>query len=246
MAIAYFDNYPDKTLEIKLPNVIQKETYPIIRITKQKTGKKVKQKIIGNYAGKLQYIDVNTYKVLVTDKGDSNFKMEFSVVRDAYAVIPINDKGSTMILSNISFEPKDGNINHYSGKYMFSYPKKNDTPAIKLTQKGSEQMHAQARPKAVSLEYRFKEDIARGIMIHVGGSYNNEQYGQSIAASEGCFGIVNDLNSPTNTSDKFTQDIVNKIWKQAQKSKSNPNHIRIIIEKRDEKSIPTNITFTKK
>jgi len=150
-----------------------------------------------------------------------------------------------MILSNMSFEPKDGNVNHYSGKYMPAYPKKNDTPAIKLTQKKSEQMYAEARPDALLLDYRFKEDIARGVMIHVGGSYENENYGHSISASEGCFGIVNDFNSPSNTSDKMTKEIIDKIWKQAQKSKSNPNHIRIIIEKRDEKNIPNNIVFTK-
>ncbi len=125
--------------------------YPIIRITKQKTGKRVKQKILGYYSGGLQYVDVDLYKVLVTIKSDTSFKMEFAVARDAAAVVRGNDKGKTMIISNVSFEPKDGNINHYSGKYMSAYPKKNDTPAIKLTQKGSEVMHAAPRPDAVAL-----------------------------------------------------------------------------------------------
>lgn len=222
------------------------DDYPIIRITKQKTGKKVKQKIIGSYSGGLQYVDVDLYKVIVTDNEDTSFKMEFSVARDAVAVIPGNDNGTTMILSNMSFEPKDGRINHYSGKYMSAYPKKNDTPAIKLMQKGSEQMHAQARPDALLLDYRFKEDIARGVMIHVGGSYDNESYGHAISASEGCFGIVNDNNSPTNTSDKLTKKVINTIWERAKKSKARPNHIRIIIEKRDESTIPNNVVFTKK
>ena len=222
------------------------DDYPIIRITKQKTGKRVRQKIIGSYSGEVQYVDVDLYKVLVTDNEDPSFKMEFSVARDAAAVIPGNDKGKTMILSNVSFEPKDGEVNHYSGKYMQAYPKKNDTPAIKLMQSGSEQMHAQARPEALLLDYRFKEDIARGVMIHVGGSYDNENYGHSISASEGCFGIVNDKNSPTNTSDQLTKKVINAIWKQAQKGKARPNHIRIIIEKRDEETIPNNVVFTKK
>ena len=146
----------------------------------------------------------------------------------------------------MSFEPKDGKINHYSGKYMKIYPKKNDTPAIKLTQKGSEVMHAESRPDALSLNYRSKKDIASGVMIHVGGNYDNEQHGKAISASEGCFGIVNNGNSQKNTSDKLTKEVINTVWKRAQNSKSNPNHIRIIIEKRDEKSIPNNIVFTKK
>lgn len=181
---------------------------------------------------------------MVTDNEDASFKMEFSVVRDAYAVISGNDKG-TMVLSNMSFEPKDGNVNHYSGKYMKVYPKKNDTPAIKLTQRGSEVIHAEARPDALLLNYRTKSDVAAGIMIHVGGSYDNEEYGHSISASEGCFGIVNDTNSPTNTSDQITINVINT-WQQAQKSEANPNHIRIIIEKRNEKNIPNNIVFRKK
>lgn len=222
------------------------DDYPIIRITKQKTGETVKQKIIGSYSGGLQYVDVDLYKVLVTDNEDASFKMEFSVARDAAAVIPGNDKGKTMILSNMSFEPKNGKINHYSGKYMSAYPKKNDTPAIKLMQSGSEQIHAQARPDALLLDYRFKEDIARGVMIHVGGSYDNENYGHSISASEGCFGIVNDNNSPTNTSDQLTKKVIKTIWERAKKSKANPNHVRIIIEKRDENTIPNNVVFTKK
>ncbi len=222
------------------------DDYPVIRITKQKTGKRVKQRIIGSYSGGTQYVDVDLYKVIVTDNEDASFKMEFSVARDAAAVISGNDKGPTMILSNVSFEPKDGNVNHYSGKYMKAYPKKNDTPAIKLTQKGSEVMHAAARPDAVALGYRNQEDVAAGVMIHVGGHYNNEQHGHSIAASEGCFGIVNDNNSSTNTADQLTKKTISAIWKQAQKSKARPNHIRIIIEKRDEKAIPNNVVFTKK
>ncbi len=245
MARIYFDENPEKYMDIIFPEV-NKESYPIVRITKQKTGKKIKQKIIGSYSGKLQYADVDTYKVKVTDKGDTNFSLEFSVARDAFAVIPGDDKGTTMILSNMSFEPKDGKINHYSGKYMKAYPKGNDTPAIKLTQRKSEVMHAESRPDALLLKYRSKADVAAGVMIHVGGHYNNEDHGHSISASEGCFGIVNDKNSKNNTSDKRTKEIINSIWEQAKKSVTNPKHIRIIIEKRDELTIPNKITFTKK
>ncbi len=101
-------------------------------------------------------------------------------------------------------------------------------------------------PDALLLDYRFKEDIARGVMIHVGGSHDNESYGHSISASEGCFDILNDDNSPKNTSDKLTKEVINTIWERAKKSKARLNHIRVIIEKRDEKTIPNNVVFTKK
>ena len=251
--IKHEDNRAVSTFTLEVPSAEYRKSltlyvlndYPIIRITQQKTGKRVQQKIIGIYNGGPQFVDIDTYKVIVTNNEDPGFKIEFSVVRDAYAVIPGNDKGSTMILSNMSFEPKDGKINHYSGKYMTAYPKKNDTPAIKLTQRGSEVIHAEPRHDAVLLNYRSKNDVAAGVMIHVGGSYENEVYGHSISASEGCFGIVNDSNSSNNTSDALTKRVINEIWSQAQGSKVKPNHIRIIIEKRNETNIPNNIVFTK-
>lgn len=244
-----FDSGLGNKLRITFPEIEQVKDYPQVRITKQKTGNKVSQKIIGNYGGKLQYVEVDTYKVLVIDESDPNFKFEFSVARDAFAVIPGDDKGAKMVLSNMSFEPKNAKINHYTGKYMPSYPNNNDTPAIKLYQKKSEVIHAEARPDALLIKpkpYRYKADVASGIMIHVGGNYLNEKYGDSISASEGCFGIVNDNNSINKKSDKLTIEVINKIWKQAKKSKSNPEHIRVIIEKRDETKIPNKIIFTKK
>ncbi len=219
--------------------------YPVITITNQQTGNTVKQRVIGYYGGGTQYTDVNTYKVVVTDTEDSSFRMEFAVARDAFAVKPGNDNGTTMEMSNVSFEPKDGNKNHFTGKYMKAYPEGNDTPAIKLTQKGSEVMHAEARPDAVDLKYRYKEDVASGVMIHVGGNYENENTGSSVSASEGCFGVCNKGNSASSTSDALTTKIMKAIKTQADNSKVDPGHIRIIIQKRDEKNIPDNVTHTK-
>lgn len=59
--------------------------YPIITITKQKTGRTTWQRIIG-YTGQKRNIitRVNLYKVIVCDIEDKNHHIEFSVTRDAF------------------------------------------------------------------------------------------------------------------------------------------------------------------
>ncbi|OQP48072.1 hypothetical protein A4H97_30020 [Niastella yeongjuensis] len=208
--------------------------YPIITITKQKTGRTTLQRIIG-YTGatKEQFTKIPLYKVTVTDTEDKNFKMTFSVTRDAYAVRLGDSKNGTMNLTNVAFEPKDGNVNHYTAKVMpEGYPQGNGTKALKLTQYGSEVMHADANDASVELGYRKQNDVASGVMIHVGGTYEHANGTTSMAASEGCFGVTYGTSSSTNPANDYSNNVLGKIIDQANKSKTNKGKIEVIVEKR--------------
>jgi RHS repeat-associated protein len=209
------------------------EEYPIIRITKQKTGKTADQRVLGYSGGVTTQVDL--YKVEVTDTEDPDFKMEFSITRDAWTV----EKGGGNMASNVAFEPKDGDVNHFTGEVMLNgFPQGNGTEALKLTQYGSEVVHAEANQTSVKMGYRNKEDVAAGVMIHVGGNYQKGGNNR-VAASEGCFGICNPGNSSSKPSNNYSNNILTKIKAQANKSQTNPGHIRVIIEKREGNEYPT-------
>lgn len=205
--------------------------YPIVTITKQRAGTTL-QRVIG-YTGsnKTQYTRVNLYKVTVTDTEDKNFKMSFSVTRDAFAVKQGDASNGNMTMTNVAFEPKDGNVNHYTGKPM-EYPAGDGTQALKLTQYGSEVVHAEANDASVELGYRTKSDVAAGVMIHVGGVYEHADGSTSCAASEGCFGVTDGTSSATNPSNDYSNKILNSIINQSNKSTTNKGKIEVIIQKR--------------
>lgn len=206
--------------------------YPVITITKQKTGQTAEQSVLGYSGGATTQVDL--YKVVVTDTEDANFRMEFSITRDAWTV----ESGSSTA-SNVGFEPKDGNVNHFTGKVMSNgYPQGNGTEELKLTQYGSEVVHAEPNKTSVKMGYRTKEDVAAGVMIHVGGNYQKKGKNR-VAASEGCFGVCNPGNSSSNPSNSYSNNVLNKIQNQADKSKTNPGHIRIILEKKEGNEYPT-------
>ena len=205
--------------------------YPIVTITKQKTGATL-QRVIG-YTGsnKTQYTRVNLYKVTVTDTEDKNFKMSFSVTRDAFAVRSGDASNGNMTMTNVAFEPKDGNVNHFTGKPM-EYPAGDGTKALKLTQYGSEVVHAEPNDASVELGYRTKSDVAAGVMIHVGGVYEHADGSTSCAASEGCFGVTDGTSSSTNPSNDYSNKVLNSIIDQSNKSTTNKGKIEVIIQKR--------------
>ena len=204
--------------------------YPVITITNQQTGQMASQRVLG-YSGGVT-TQVPLYNVTVTDTENKNFSMTFSVTRDAWTV----ERGSCNA-SNVAFEPKDGNVNHFTGKVMPNgYPQGNGTEALKLTQYGSEVVHAEANQSAVNMDYRNKSDVASGIMLHVGGYYNKSGNTQ-LAASEGCFGIVNPNNSPTNPSNEYSNNILNTIINQANSSQTDKGKI-LIIQKREGNDYP--------
>jgi hypothetical protein len=202
--------------------------YPIITITKQKVGTG-DQRVIGQS----DVIKADLYKAVVTDTEDTNFRMEFSVTRDAW-----EDVDGDGVARNTGFEPKDGKINHYTANKMRNgFPEGNGTEALKLTQYGSEEVHADPNQTAVDIGSRDKLSTAKGIMIHVGGNY--EKGGKnSVAASLGCFGVFNPKNSATNQSNNYTNDVMNAIQKQAANSTANPGKIEVIIQKRTGNEYP--------
>jgi|GEM_PF-1594194 len=256
---AYIDFYADDDDKKGTKNIFCgrikvtkiEQGYPIIRITKQKVGT-AKQRILGvNYKYSAdEYATVDTYKATLTEsKNPSKIIKSFQVTRDAFAIMGSDLGPKKSILSNLAFEPKEAN--HYTGVYMKSYPYKhgnNDTPAIKLTQRGSEEMFAEANQDAVDLGYRkVRKDVVRGIMIHVGGIYDNEYAGIITGASLGCFSIINTGNSATNTSDALVIEIIDKVKEMAENSTDKTekkDHIRIIIEKRMKHEIPNKISHT--
>ena len=185
-----------------------------------------------SYNNSTNYVE-RLYKVTVTDTEDKNFKMTFSVTRDAFAVKKGDAKNEKMTLTNVAFEPKDGEINHYTAKVMPNdYPEGDGTKALKLTQYGSEVMHAEPNQASVDLEYRTKPDVASGVMIHIGGTYEHADGTTSCAASEGCFGITDGRSSETNPSNDYSNTILNKVINQANKSKTSKGKIEVVIEKR--------------
>lgn len=206
--------------------------YPIVTITKQRAGSTL-QRVIG-YTQEGRRTRVNLYRVNVTDTEDKNYKMSFLVTRDAFAVRK-KDAGSGK-LTNVAFEPKDADINHYTAKEMSGgYPKGDGTIALKLTQSGSEVMHAEANDASVDLEYRAKSDVASGVMLHVGGTYEHSDGSTSCAASEGCFGVTDGNSSETNPSNNYSNRVLGSIIDQANRSKTNKGKIEVIIEKRNSK-----------
>ena len=213
--------------------------YPIVTITKLKTGKTTWQRVLGYTAhSKDIIIRVPLYRVVVRDTEDKNYHLEFSVTRDAFTVRYGDRKGDKLVLTNVAFEPKKDN--RYTAS-VIEYPKDNGTKALKLKQNDSEVMYAEPNEVSVEMGYRRKSDVAAGVMMHVGGIYNlrgEEHY----ATSEGCFGITNSDKSPSNI---YSNNVLKSIIGQAQKSVTNPNRIDVVIEKRNkkEKSETINVTI---
>jgi RHS repeat-associated protein len=206
--------------------------YPIITITSQVTGQYGTQKIIGAYSlsnGQYYSLRVPLYKAVITDTEDKNFRQEFMVTRDAWAVMPDdrNSGGKSLRLTNISFDPQGDS--EYDAKLQGSYPHGNDTSALRLSKNGSEKLKSQARKNLKGNNV----DSSSNVLIHVGAIYENEEEGVVRAGgSESCFGIVNKNNSKTNPSDNQTNKIISTIKEQANKSKTNPGKIKVIINSR--------------
>jgi RHS repeat-associated protein len=204
--------------------------YPIVTITAIKDGT-TDAKVLG-YVKEGTTTKTDLYKATVTDTEDPNFKMEFTVTRDAWAVTEADAGTGTM--SNVSFEPKDPNQNHYTAKAQYNeYPKGSGSgvPGLKLTQKGSEEMHAAPRPASVSLGYRTKVAVATGVMMHVAGHYKTAK-GTQVAGSEGCFGVAPKGNSAQKPSNPYAAKVINTIISQAKKSKVAPGKIEVILKPR--------------
>ena len=212
--------------------------YPIVTVTTEKTREMTWQRIIGytNVRDKEIYILVPLYRVKVSDTEDKTFHQEFSVTRDAYAVMYGNSDGKNAILSNVAFEPRDEKNNRYqTGK--LNYPKGTSNKALALLQNNSLELEAEPSEASVALGYREIADIASSIMLHIGGMYVKE--GQThYAASEGCEGIA---ENSTSASNDYVDKVMTTLYNQSEKSKIAKGRIDVIIEKRQKTDIPQNV-----
>ena len=143
--------------------------YPVIHITNQQTGFYAAQRVLGyNYSDNTQYTFVPLYRVVVTDTEQDDFRMEFSVTRDAFATTGVDDAGN-IVMENLAFEPKDDN-NLYQAEVL-NYPHGEDDVALKLYEKGSQSLHAESNMTSYNMGYRSNPSVANGIMLHVGGRH---------------------------------------------------------------------------
>ena len=208
---------------------------PIITITNEKIGWG-HIKLIGadnrKKNGSYITIGVPLYKMIVTHQVDERFKYETMVSRDSWIVNKIEGKEAEIL--NCAFEPKSDIT--YEGIYIDVYPHDNDTGGYKLEQNNSETLESEDRYN----DKKQKTNIAKSIMIHVGGFYKNEKdptYENKsrirAGGSLGCFGIVNKKNSYKNTSDRETKNIINKIRdKSDEDTIFGYSDVKIIIQKR--------------
>jgi len=211
--------------------------YPVITITNKKTEHTADQRLLfahESYCDDI-LIQVPLYEVIVTDTEDENFNMTFFVIRDAW----IAETCDSNIAHNIAYEPRSNNKFTIEERYR-DYPLGSGALAIKLFQDGSQVVHAEPNQAAVDMGSRSKGNIARarGIMVHIGGHYERGEEGMVVAASRGCFGIVNLDNSQTNPSNEYSNDMLDKIFKQADNSKTNNGRIEVIIQKREGDNYP--------
>lgn len=160
---------------------------------------------LGNTIQKL----VPTYKALLqTASRYSPYKAQstitsFDVTRDGWYAYEKTSKGYHMI--NTAFEPA-------TGKTLFvgahRYYEHSGEYSLKFHQSGSEEMFAQPYPHATSIG-RGKKDVAKGVMVHVGGIYFNsyEEYNRyQLGGSLGCFGVIVGDNK-ISKSDRFSDTV---------------------------------------
>jgi hypothetical protein len=125
----------------------------------------------------------------------------YFVTRDSYVISGTETvKGSDgnaqtlFVIQNVPFEPKSS-----EGDYTavpFNYPnedgERTDYTAYALRQDGKPQLDATASPFSVEIGQRKKDDVASGVMIHVGGRFTDKDGNGHIAGSFGCFGVFGD------------------------------------------------------
>ena len=78
--------------------------------------------------------------------------------------------------------------------------------------------------------FRKDQNVAKGVMIHVGGEYVNAQGESRVTGSEGCFTLVG-KDAGNEGIDNFEKDIVSR--KNANKKAGKGSDINITVEKRD-------------
>ncbi len=217
------------------------ELYPVITITNEVIGQ-TQQRVLGyssSNGNSVPVTNVNVYRATLTDTEDPSVHVSFGVTRDAYVVTPANSNETNggkgygpETASNIGFEPAKGSSNTYQATPVpGGVPNGSGNPALKLSQDGSTTLPSTNRQAAVDIGVAKNPNTATGVEVHVGGNFTNGA-GSSVAGSQACFGIVNPGNSPSNTSNTMTGNVINTAINQANKSQTDPGRIDVVVQRR--------------
>ena len=177
--------------------------YPIITITNEVTGYTYMHVYGKTSATMIQ----PTYKLILSDvkihKDGTKTTTElatYNVTRDGwYNLGPKNGVDGELKFENRAFEPQKDGITYTA--VLFDYKDAGNTPALALRQNGSSKLDAtpltshtytDGTPLKADVD-RKEEGVASGVMIHIGGWYDN-LVTVKLAGAYGCMGVVSDKN----------------------------------------------------
>jgi RHS repeat-associated protein len=140
------------------------------------------------------YIVVPVYKMKLIDEKSGKVIHNFAVTRDSWYCRGNNN--GVNILINRALEPKDSRNNQYS-TIALEYPPNSGCDAFALNQNNKNCVSAEPFTTEMntyldgSLIDDNRDDLSKacGVMIHIGGWYNNGKE-EKLAGSYGCFGLI--------------------------------------------------------
>ena len=194
------------------------------------------QRVIGTR----DIIMVPLYKLTITNTEEGeNYKKEFAVSRDAWVYTGKKDKNGNKKVVNTAFDPKKGKSNQYILGKIPNYAK-DGSDAYKLFQDSglglAQEIFARPNKDALSRSKggygeRIKEDVAQGVMIHIGGTMDlgNFLFSQDYTtASFGCFGVS--CNYET-SSGRYSNSIYQSFAKELE-NRTDGSSIELTIDRR--------------
>ncbi len=185
----------------KKPIELDVKPIPVLEIT---------NKIIGytcqHIYGRLNDLDyesivVPVYRMNLRESLKGKILKEYGVTRDSWYSRGITKSFlwlDDIELSNRCFEPREKDINLYS-TVPLEYPPNSGLNAFALRQKNTEKLNAEIHTKKINTHVdnskidgaRKDLDIAKGVMIHIGGYYYHKGKNiNKLAGSYGCFGFI--------------------------------------------------------
>ena len=153
-------------------------------------------RLIGNrnYEDAPSTMTVNLYRMTVTDKKTGTVS-NYAVARDAPVATGSKSNwwgfaDNDTTVKNTAFEPKEA-VGRYKGIGL-NYPSK-VTNLEALALRNPDGSSALETDPNRQLPPGGQKGIAKGVMIHVGGTYTKNDGSSSITGSFGCFGVETEL-----------------------------------------------------
>ena len=234
--------------------VDHKGLYPILTITNEQTGYTA-MKFYGKAHTYPAVVIVPTYKAVLTEvvNGKITKLAEYNVTRDGW--YNLGSKDGEKQLENRGFEPTKKVAKYTADKFTYN----GDAPALALrtTDKlGNKSDKLDATPlnthtyndgtpldPAVN---RLDANIARGVMVHIGGVYKKADGEITLAGTYGCMGVINPLNVKQtkeeankwgelkdNFSNEIMEDLSKRIDESSARDPASKGKIEVIINKRE-------------